>query len=256
MFFEINKEVYGKLPVVLHSIGVHTEQNEIIRPEGLPFHELIWVRRGAGSFKIDGEKFILEEGKGIFMRSGVGHEYSGEDFSTAWCTFSMPDEALDYMELPRILRFDVPGFLDAETDALYEFATGDSTVVSRSSAVYSFITDFCRAVLESRDNISVKVIRLLESRYSEPLTIEAIAKEIGIDYYTLCHTFMKQRGTTVMQELKRIRIAKAKRFLRYSSESVEHIGKLCGFESSSYFGKRFRELCGMSPLEYRKGQKR
>ena len=55
-----------------------------------------------------------------------------------------------------------------------------------------------------------------------------------------------------MDELKQIRISHAKQLLRYSSDSVEEIGKKCGFDSPSYFALRFREITGRTPLEYRK----
>ncbi|MBQ8208795.1 MAG: helix-turn-helix transcriptional regulator [Clostridia bacterium] len=252
MFFEINKEAFKSLPIVLNTVGETPKQDRVCHPQGLGFNEIIWIRRGVGTFNIDGETTILEEGQGIFMRSDVPHEYYGEDFTTGWCTFSIPEETLDYLGVPRVMRFDVPRFLDAETDSLHEFAMGDSTIITRSSAVYSYLTDFFSAVLGGRDTLAVRVLRLLESRYGEPLTLDIIAKEVGTDRFSLCRSFMRERGSSVMEELKRIRIAKAKRFLKYSSESIENIGHMCGFESPSYFAKRFREICGCTPTEYRK----
>ena len=252
MFFEISKEAFRCLPIVLNTVGETLKQDRVSHPQGLGFHEIIWVRRGSGVFNVDGDFFTLEEGQGVFMRFDVPHEYYGDDFTTGWCTFSMPEETLDYFGVPRVMRFDVPRFLDAETDSLHEFAMGDSTVMSRSSAVYSYLSDFFSAVLGSRDTVAVRVLRLLESRYGEPLNLDMIAKEVGIDRFSLCRLFRRERGNSVMDELKRIRIAKAKRFLKYSSESIENIGRMCGFESPSYFTKRFREVCGCTPTEYRR----
>lgn len=252
MFFEISKEAYKYLPIVLDTVGETPKQDHICRPGGLGCHEIIWVKRGSGIFNVEGDVFVLEEGQGVFMRSDVTHEYYGEDFTTGWCTFSMPDSMLDYIGVPRIMRFEAPRALAAETDSLHEFAMGDSTLLTRSSAVYSYLIDFFSAVLNNEDSLSVRVVRLLESRYGESLTLDMIANEVGTDRFSLCRIFMKERGCSVMDELKRIRIAKAKRFLKYSTDSAESIGKMCGFESPSYFSKRFREVCGCSPSEYRK----
>ncbi len=251
MFFEIDKNALRALPIVLHTVGETLKEDKIHRPAGLGFHEIIWVRRGEGIFNIEGSIFVLGEGQGVFMRGDVGHEYHGDDFTTGWCTFSMPEETLDYLGVPRVMRFDVPSFLDSETDALHDFSVGDSTVLTRSSAVYSYVIDFFSAVCGDKELFSVKVSHILESRYGEPLTLDMIASELGTDKFTLCRAFMSEKGTSVMEELKRIRIAKAKRFLRYSSESIENIGKMCGFESPSYFAKRFKEACGVTPTEYR-----
>lgn len=252
MFFEIDKKALSYLPIALHTIGETPKQDRIYRPTGLEYHEMIWVRRGEGIFNVEGETFVLGEGQGVFMRGDVGHEYHGDGFTTGWCTFSMPEETLDYLGVPRVMRFEVPSFLDSETDALHDFAVGDSTVLTRSSALYSYLVDFFSAVLGEKDSFSVKVSHILESRYGEPLTLDIIASELDTDKFTLCRVFTREKGNSVMEELKRIRIAKAKRFLRYSSESIENIGKMCGFESPSYFAKRFKESCGVSPTEYRK----
>ncbi|MBR3966784.1 MAG: helix-turn-helix transcriptional regulator [Clostridia bacterium] len=252
MFFEIDKNALEVLPIALHTVGETLKEDKISRPGGLGFHEIIWIRRGEGIFNVEGESFVLSEGQGVFMRGDVGHEYHGDGFTTGWCTFSFPDEALDYLGVPRVMRFDVPSFLDAETDALHDFAFGDSTILTRSSAVYSYIVDFFSAVLGEKESLSVKISHILDSRYGEPLTLDIIASELGIDKFSLCRAFMREKGTSIMEELKRIRIAKAKRFLRFSSESIENIGKMCGFESASYFAKRFKEISGISPTEYRR----
>ncbi|GMK40399.1 hypothetical protein PCCS19_34550 [Paenibacillus sp. CCS19] len=39
--------------------------------------------------------------------------------------------------------------------------------------------------------------------------------------------------------------------LRTTDMPVHDIGKQCGFDSSSYFGKVFREYMNMTPKEYR-----
>ena len=70
--------------------------------------------------------------------------------------------------------------------------------------------------------------------------------------FAFCRYYVRERGVTVMEDLFRIRIAKAKRLLRYSDESVESVGRACGFESPSYFSKRIRKAVGCTPVEYRK----
>ena len=57
----------------------------------------------------------------------------------------------------------------------------------------------------------------------------------------------------VMNALNQIRVQKAKRFLRYTASQISQIGRMCGFESASYFAKEFRKRTGVSPSEYRTG---
>lgn len=251
MFAEINKEAFSYLPFVLNTVGQSPDQRPINHPAGINYHEFIWVKHGCGSFTVDGNSFTLTDGQGVFIRRGVPHSYEGDNFHTSWLTFSMDESALDFLSVPRFLRFNVPDFLDAENSALEEFSNGDSTVLSRSSAGYSCVTELFSAVLPSADSPDILIRHYLESHYSSPVTLDEIALHVGMTRYSVCRYYMKKRGISVMDELSRIRIAKAKRFLRYTSDPVEKIGRMCGFESASYFAKRFRLACGKSPAAYR-----
>ncbi|MBQ9132096.1 MAG: helix-turn-helix domain-containing protein [Clostridia bacterium] len=252
MFVEINKELVTTLPFVLATVGSTSNQGQVLRPRGWEFHEFIWVTDGTGLFCVQDEQFVLQKGEGIFLRAGVPHSYQGKDLATAWCTFWMSDQTLDYLRVPDWIRYKTPKNQERENLQLQAFAMGDSTALTRSAAGYSYVIDFFSNILPTDDSVIAQVLRLLERRYAEPLTLTEIADTVHMDRYALCRAYKQARGVTVMTDLQRIRVAKAKRFLKYSTDPVEAVGRMCGFESPSYFGKRFREMEGCSPSEYRK----
>lgn len=252
MFVEIHKELNNALPFVLSTVGCNDPQGPIFRSKGLGAHQFIWVTAGSGSFSVGEETFVLHEGEGIFFRADVPHSYQGKCFSTAWCTFWLEDKALDYLGVPDWMRFQTPKNQDLEHRQLQEFAMGDSTAITRSAAGYSYVMDFFSNILPTDDSPVAQVLRTLERRYAEPLSLTELADTVHMDRYALCRIYKRERGTTIMEDLQKIRIAKAKRLLKYSADSIEAIGSLCGFESPSYFGKRFREAVGCSPGDYRR----
>lgn len=252
MFAEIDVELSTALPFVLHTVGCFERQPPVTRPQGFEAHEFLWVREGRGSFFVRGETFTLEKGEGVFFRKDVPRSYEGKDFSTSWCTFFMSDEALDYLGVTDWMRYTVPPHLDRELDTLHAFANGSSTVLSRSAAGYQFVTDLFGTILASKDSVATRILRFLEHRYGDPLTLDEIAAEAGMDRFAFCRYYTQARGVSVMEDLFRIRIAKSKRLLKYSTDTVESVGKMCGFDSPSYFGKRFREAVGCTPAEYRR----
>ena len=83
------------------------------------------------------------------------------------------------------------------------------------------------------------------------LTVEEIAQQVHMSKYGLCHYYAQNVGTTVLRELQEIRVAKAKQLLRFTDRPVAEIGNLCGYDSASYFGKRFKEIAGCTPGDYR-----
>lgn len=251
MFAEIDKNALCHLPVALATIGDSPRQVPVDRPYGMEYHQFLWVTQGGGVFRVDGENFSLSEGEGFFARAEVPNSYHGEDFSTAWFTFTMSADLLDFLGVGRWFRFTVPAFLAHEKASLERFCCGESTPLSRSVNTYALVSEILGALLPGPVSMEQQVLRYLEIHYAEPLTLDEIASHAGTDRFTLCHTYKSKRGKTVMEELNAIRIAKAKRFLRYTTDTVEHIGKMCGFENASYFSKRFREQCGKTPGVYR-----
>ena len=253
-FFEIHRELYGVLPFVLTSIG-RDKQAAIHRPTGFDSHHFLWVVKGCGHFCMDGESFTLRCGEGFFMRDDLPHSYEsadGNDFETAYLTFTMGTDALDYLGATAWFRFIFPTFLEKDFEHLLQFSLGNSTVLSRSSAGYALVTELFAATLSAQDTPDLKIERFLESHYGEPLSLDDIASSVGMDRFSLCRYYAKAHQSTVMDALLHIRIEKAKRFLRYSSDPIRQITTLCGFESPSYFGKRFRQSVGCTPTEYRK----
>ncbi|MBO5274327.1 MAG: helix-turn-helix domain-containing protein [Clostridia bacterium] len=253
MFAEIYKSLCDELPFVLVTLGESVVQHPVTRPEGFDVHQFIWIKEGRGHFSMRDESFVLGVGEGMFMRANVPHSYSGDPFHTVWCTFTMSSRTLDYIGVGEYMPFTVPAYLNRETEQLDRFATGDSTPLSRSSAGYAYVMELFSNILTPPANLSSRILHLLEQRYAEPLTLLDLSDTFHIDRYNLCRIYKRERGVTVMEDLNRIRIAKAKRFLKYSTDTVETVGKLCGFESPSYFGKRFKESVGNTPTEYRKG---
>ena len=135
--------------------------------------------------------------------------------------------------------------------SLEQFCCRRSTCISRSAAAYSFLTSFFEEVFGGDLSLKCEVDQILESRFCQDISLEEIAAELSLSKYTLCRRYSAECGVTVMEQLKRIRIAKAKQLLSSTALSVSDIGKMCGFMSPSYFGKVFKEMTGKTPSVYK-----
>mgnify|MGYP000329186003 CR=1 FL=1 len=65
--------------------------------------------------------------------------------------------------------------------------------------------------------------------------------------------FKKYTGKTCIQFIKNYRLEKAYNLLKNTDLPVTQISFDVGFSNVSYFCKNFREYCGCSPEQYRKG---
>ncbi len=259
MFVEIRKKYLEYpllLPFVVATVGENSFQNKTARPQGYSYHHVLMVQEGEGLFSMGGETFKLSAGEGVFCRAGVPHAYraAGKVFRTCWVTFCGGEGVLDYYQVGNYFRFSADPLLLLSVENLEKVCEGNSTVLSRSAAGYTWFTEWLHGCFAPSAPISVQVRRYLEAHFAEPLTLESIAETVHISRYALCHHYKEVCGTTVMEQLRKIRIEKAKQLLRLSNAPIEEIGKNCGFESPSYFGKLFRQETGCSPREYRKNK--
>ena len=242
-----------KLPFEINTVSTGSKQPAVVRPEGAPWHQFIWVKSGVGTFRMRDEQFTLSSGQGIFMRRGVPCSYDGDDLKTAWCAFFTTDHLVEYaIGEKEYLIFDVPDFLDGATEELQNLARGDTTTLALSAAGYSYVAELFAAVTRKRGTLSESVKNYLFSHFDEPLSLDSIAAVFGHDRFSLCRRFKEETGESVMATLLSIRITKAKRMLRYTTEPIERVGRLSGFESPSYFIKRFGGMIGCTPKEYRR----
>lgn len=249
----VDEKLRGELPLRLIGMWQHNHQPPIARASGLGCHQFIWVSKGSGRFQAGGETRFLTEGEGLFTRAGVPHAYSGEELYTSWCTFTCDETFLDYILGDRThLFFEVPRFLDNETEALVEFANSASSTLALSAAGYAYVVNLFEAIVQETDPILSQVQDYLEQHYREPISLDDIAESVGMNRFSLCRYCRNRQAVSVMKALKALRIAKAKRMLNYTTLDIAEIATLCGFGSPAYFAKIFREECHTTPGNYRK----
>lgn len=84
------------------------------------------------------------------------------------------------------------------------------------------------------------------------ISVEEMARRIGVTRSTLSGQFSKQVGMSISQYSIMVRLNAAENMLKFSDASVGDIAEYLCFSSQSHFGKLFKEKNGISPAEYRK----
>ena len=99
---------------------------------------------------------------------------------------------------------------------------------------------------------TVSVIRLIEERYAEKLTLDVIAQQARYSKYYLAHRFKQDMGISVYEYLTLFRIGRSKLLLLNTSLSVAEIAVQTGFAGVSNFIRTFSEYESITPHQYRK----
>jgi len=89
--------------------------------------------------------------------------------------------------------------------------------------------------------------------YRDPnLTLERLARRVGIPGRQISQAINRQRGRNVSQEINRWRIREAMELLEQTDRTVTAIMFDCGFQTKSNFNSSFRRETGLSPNDWRR----
>lgn len=91
----------------------------------------------------------------------------------------------------------------------------------------------------------------IHEHYTEKINVAQIAGSAFLSERECYRIFQKSIHMSPVEYLTNYRVQEACRRLA-GRESLTSIAQNCGFGSSSYFGKIFREYMGCTPLEYKK----
>ena len=98
-----------------------------------------------------------------------------------------------------------------------------------------------------------QLVRWMNTSYMEPLSIEAMAAQLGYHRTYLARMFHQYMGVSPMQYLTALRLERAAILLQSSqSFTVEEIASLVGYKDPLYFSKLFKQKYGLSPSIYKK----
>lgn len=95
------------------------------------------------------------------------------------------------------------------------------------------------------------IISFLHEHHDETISLKNVADHVHLSQEECCRLFKATYGCTIFTYLADYRLQQSILLLSDPSLSVSQIAERCGFNSTSYFIKRFREKVGMSPLQYR-----
>lgn len=91
----------------------------------------------------------------------------------------------------------------------------------------------------------------LESEFTTPIRIADLAMHFHVSRRTLETHFRDVTGTTIADEISRLRVERAKHLLETTNDSQEKIASACGFYNASHLSATFRNRLGMRPSEFR-----
>ena len=99
-----------------------------------------------------------------------------------------------------------------------------------------------------------EALALMAANLAEPLSTDDIAGLVGISRRQLERLFRQQLQTLPSRHYLALRLERAQRLLRHSTQSILQIGLSCGFSSGPHFSNAYKAHFGHTPREERARQ--
>lgn len=232
------------------------------------FTELFYIVSGKGAFVLPDQEIPVKENDLVIINPHVEHtEKSNKQDSLEYIalglegiSFSLPDE-----ESPIGLftyqgdREDILFFLKK---LLHEVKNNENNfeIVCQNIIEILIIKlrrkkniKVTKETSQRRINQSVALVKhYINHNYSDPITLDTLAKIGNINKYYLSHTFKEDIGISPIEYLNQVRIKEAKTLLETTDFTIAEIARFNGFSSQSFFTQVFKREVDQTPTEYRK----
>ncbi len=97
-----------------------------------------------------------------------------------------------------------------------------------------------------------RAIDFIDREYASKLTLSALARCAHMSESHFCRSFSEAMRMTPFAYIQQVRIQKSCQILKNEDAPISRAALSCGFNDFSYYSRRFRELIGCTPSEYRK----
>jgi len=246
-FIAIKDEGYGDINPV--QFGFEDCEKSHSYGPAARYHWLIhYVVSGKGRFVKDGTEYDVEEGE-MFVISPWEITYYQADsqnpWSYIWVGFTSKSELP--VKLDPVIRCPEAFSVFTSMKKCREKSGG------RSAWICAKIWELFSLLQEGQPvghNYVQDAIEIMKVQYSNPLTIEQIASELGLDRTYFSSLFKKEIGVSPKQYLMNYRMTEAVRLMTERGESVAVAACSVGYPDVYNFSKMFKRHFGLSPREY------
>lgn len=241
--------------------------------------ELLVLTKGCGTMYIDGKEYYLKEGDGVFVNSCQLHlgvrandepcEFFAVVFAPEFIGGLGGDAIAEKYVFPVInKKISLPTFLSRETQwqrqildltcDIHDFnlvglPLSELSIKAKLLEIWRlmFLNGEQSATTTNSGIEKVKTaMEYIRAEFSSPLTLNDMARKSNLNRDYFCRLFSSVMHMTPFTYLLRVRIDNACRLLRDKKLPVSEVAESCGFNSFSYFSKKFKEVMGCTPAEY------
>lgn len=231
--------------------------NTHIHPEA----EIVLVTEGTLHMTIDKKDYCIRKDSCVFIPPFSPHNFrSVEDnrchvliFSTGFVPFF--SEAI-VASAPSCHMFSPERALLRQADILLPDDHNEPNAI----CIQAVLAPLCQSAYaqcrfsprkQPLDDSAALLLDYINEHYTEDLSLQTVAKAVGIHPVTVSKIFSKRTGVSFHFHLQYLRCSYATRLLQGQNMTISEIAYEVGFGSTRSFNRAFQTIYGKTPSQYR-----
>ena len=234
---------------------------------GVRDHYLIHlVVAGKGVFQVGGASFHLQEGDLFLVKPNQLNTYAADatdPWEYYWVGFNCACANKLVQQTPFTDHHPLHHCKDPQSvrEALYNIYLSRGTEPQQEALMTGYLYLFMAQLMkEARDTMPnpgssssqyvLAAIKYIQFNYSHDISVDDIAKAVGVSRSHLYRVFMANVGQSPIDYLTGYRISEACSLLKNAHLSIAEIAVSVGFFDQFYFSRVFKKVKGVPPSKY------
>ena len=231
------------------------------------FYLIHLVIRGKGTFILNNRRYPVRTGDAFLIYPNMPINYIADEkdpWEFWWVGFNGTDAGflLDATQFslknPVITPSDPETFRDLLADIYAARGNLPHETIMMSAKLYSLLAFLIRDnqnILGQKQEQGTSRFQhacdYIAEHYGEFITVNDVAKALGISRSRLYRIFMQQIAMSPQKYLTEFRIRRACIQMAGSEKSIKEISFMVGFKDQMYFSTVFKSVTGKTPTEFR-----
>lgn len=219
-------------------------------------YELVFVEEGVLSVEINHCLFNVTKGEGALILPNQPHKFSTHGYSRSWIAIFSSDYIPELKKITSAKRSFNPVIRINEPNLHDKMCNVQQDPLRIRSVLYELAALYCDGEEEPQlamedGTLVCRVVEYINSHYTEPITLEDIARALGYSYRYMSGVVNRFFGQSLPKVVNRYRVNYACDLLLNTETEITMISLLCGFGSVRNFNRNFKTVMGVSPRKYR-----
>ena len=247
----------------------HSPTETYTRPHRHDFYELLFYRSGAATLYCNDAKIQVHAGDLVVINKGELHAMESAGGTAYYYIRIHPDFfaelPFDNIHIQKHIQND-----ETVKQAIYNLYEENCSNkpwcdMMLKSHAYAMMAHLLRnytlthsqkesAQLTAKEQRMDIVLSYIDKHYTDKISTRKLAALCHLNESYFCRCFKKTTGKSVLDYITDYRIEKASILLKKSTDTIAAIAAQVGFDDVTYFGKRFKAVMDVSPMQFRKQQ--